>query len=46
MDGQVIFVDDVEPPDTVDAYQVLVTVADITQLRVAYESGAYEFRIV
>jgi RND family efflux transporter MFP subunit len=39
MDGQVIFVADVEPPDMVDAYQVLVTVADVNNLRVAYQSG-------
>lgn len=39
MDGQVIFVADVKPPDFVEAYQVLVTVADVNDLRVAYESG-------
>lgn len=45
MDGQVIFVADVEPPNYVEPYQVLVSVADITQLRVAYESGAMDLQL-
>ncbi|MEX2415162.1 MAG: efflux RND transporter periplasmic adaptor subunit [Paenibacillaceae bacterium] len=45
MDGQVIFVADVEPPNYVEPYLVLVSVADITQLRVAYESGAMDLQL-
>ncbi len=45
MDGQVIFVADVEPPDYVEPYRVLVSVADITQLRVAYESGGTDLQL-
>lgn len=45
MDGQVIFVADVKPPDYAEPYRVLVSVADITQLRVAYESGGTDMQL-
>jgi len=45
MDGQVIFVADLEPPDFVEAYRVLVSVADTTKLRVAYESGGSDLQL-
>lgn len=45
MDGQVIFVADVKPPDYAEPYRVLVSVADITQLRVAYESRGTDLQL-
>ncbi len=45
MDGQVIFVADVKPPDFAEPYRVLVSVADVTQLRVAYESGGTDLQL-
>jgi multidrug efflux pump subunit AcrA (membrane-fusion protein) len=45
MDGQVIFVADVKPPDYIEPYRVLVSVADITQLRLAYESGGTDLQL-
>ncbi|WP_052339817.1 efflux RND transporter periplasmic adaptor subunit [Gorillibacterium massiliense] len=35
IDGQVVFVEDLQPGDMVDAYQTLVTVADPTKLHLA-----------
>jgi multidrug efflux pump subunit AcrA (membrane-fusion protein) len=37
MDGQVVFVDDLKPGSWVDPYRVLVNVADITEMRLAYQ---------
>lgn len=39
-DGQVIFVADVKPPDYVEPYRVLVSVADPAKLRLSYERSS------
>jgi multidrug efflux pump subunit AcrA (membrane-fusion protein) len=45
MDGQVIFVTDAKPPEYIEPYQVLVSVADTTKLRLAYEGGATDLQL-
>lgn len=37
MDGQVIFVEEMKPGDAVDPYHVLVSVADVHQLRLTFQ---------
>lgn len=39
-DGQVIFVADVKPPDYIEPYRVLVSVADPHKLRLSYERSS------